>query len=175
VLSGSPRKGANTDILASAFVEGAESAGKTVKLFRVADMRISGCLACERCFTDKGVCIQKDDMTQIINALYQIDTLVFASPVYHTSVTAQLKLAIDRFFVGENHPFPIKRAALLLTCFQKTAEAAGAKGAVDLYKNLSKYKGWENYGIIIAPGLDGKHDIKGREELKQAKQLGCNI
>lgn len=33
VLSGSPRKGGNTDRLAVSFIEGAESAGKSVTLF----------------------------------------------------------------------------------------------------------------------------------------------
>ena len=173
VLSGSPRKGANTDTLAAAFAEGAELAGKKVKLFRTADMRIGGCLGCEYCYTDKGVCAQKDDMLQITNALYQADALVMASPVYHASVTAQLKLAIDRFFVGVNKPFPIKRTGLLMTCFQKNN--ASAMIAVDMYKGLTEYKEWENASIVIVNGLNGKEDIKGRVELEQARQLGHDI
>ena len=114
-------------------------------------------------------------MTQILNLLYKSDALVFASPVYHASVTAQLKSAIDRLFISVNKPFPIKQTALLLTCFQKTAEEGGAIMAVDFYKGFTEHKGWENAGIIIAPRLDGKHDIKGRAELEQAKQLGCDI
>jgi multimeric flavodoxin WrbA len=44
ILSGSPRKGGNTDHLAEAFVDGARSAGKQTVLFRVADLKIGGCL-----------------------------------------------------------------------------------------------------------------------------------
>ena len=51
ILSGSPRKGGNTDRLAAAFVEGAEAAGKSVTLFRVADMSIGGCRGCGYCFS----------------------------------------------------------------------------------------------------------------------------
>ena len=82
LLSGSPRKDGNTDKLASAFIEGAESSGKTVKTFRVADMKIGGCVGCKVCFKQGGVCVQKDDMTQIIDVLRKADTIVFASPVY---------------------------------------------------------------------------------------------
>ena len=88
LLSGSPRKGGNTDRLAAAFIEGAESAGKSVTLFRVADMKIGGCLGCGHCFEEKGVCVQKDDMVGILNALGKADTIVLASPVYYFSVTA---------------------------------------------------------------------------------------
>jgi multimeric flavodoxin WrbA len=82
LLSGSPRKGGNTDRLAVAFIEGAESAGKKVTLFRVADMTIGGCLGCDHCFKEKGVCVQNDDMIMILNALRKADAIVFASPIY---------------------------------------------------------------------------------------------
>ena len=62
LLSGSPRKGGNTDKLAGAFIKGAESAGKSVTLFRTADMTINFCIGCSHCFEEKGVCIHKDDM-----------------------------------------------------------------------------------------------------------------
>lgn len=57
VLSGSPRKGGNTDMLAAAFIEGAKSAGDHVTLFRTADLNIGGCLGCGHCSREKGMCI----------------------------------------------------------------------------------------------------------------------
>lgn len=44
VLSGSPRKGANTDIMVEAFAETAREAGHTVEVIRVAGKKIAGCL-----------------------------------------------------------------------------------------------------------------------------------
>jgi multimeric flavodoxin WrbA len=116
VLSGSPRKGANTDIMVSAFVDGAKSAGKNVIVFRPADMKIGGCLGCGHCFNEPGTCAQNDDMSQILDALKTVDALVLASPVYFWGVTAQLKLAIDRTFALLKAKTAIKRAAMLLTC-----------------------------------------------------------
>ena len=169
VLSGSPRKDGNTDKLAAAFVDGAESAGKSVKLFRAADMKISGCLGCGRCFEEPGVCVQKDDMTHILDALKTADALVLASPVYFWGVTAQLKLAIDRTFALLRAKTPIKRAALLLTCGSRV-------GATDLmFQTMCEFSGWENAGIIVESGLHDPDAIKGRDVLEKAKTLGREI
>ena len=173
LLSGSPRKGGSTDKLAAAFINGAESAGKSVTLFRVADMRIGGCLGCNHCFEEKGVCVQKDDMLQILDALRKADALVLASPVYYFGVTAQIKLAIDRTYALLSEKTPIKRAALLMTCGDSSVDAA--EGAVVMYKRILAYSKWEDAGIIIAAGLHEPDDIDGRDELTQARQLGAEI
>ena len=44
VLSGSPRKGANTDTMVEAFAETAREGGHTVEVIRVASKKIAGCL-----------------------------------------------------------------------------------------------------------------------------------
>ena len=174
VLSGSPRKGGNTDKLAAAFKEGAESAGKTVTLFRVADMNVSGCRACEYCFENKGVCIQQDDMAQIIEALRNADAVVWASPVYYFTMSAQLKLAIDRHYALVKEGMPIKRTALLMTCADDTIEVA--EGAIATFKQNAKYHNWEDAGILIVTGVHNVNDIDGREnELGQARKLGQEI
>jgi len=173
VLSGSPRKGGNTDTLVASFIEGAKSAGKTVTLFRTADMKIGGCLGCQFCFESKGVCVQKDDMPQILDALRKADALVFASPVYYFNVSAQLKPAIDRQYALVNEKTPIKRTALLLTCADDTADTAG--GAVSMYKLHAEYEKWDDAGIIIATGLEDKNDINRCSELAEAKKLGQEI
>ena len=52
VLSGSPRPEGNTERLASAFIDGAKSAGNNVRVFETADMKIGGCKGCEHCFKE---------------------------------------------------------------------------------------------------------------------------
>ena len=89
ILSGSPRKDAATDRLTAAFIEGAVGAGNAAACFRVADMNIGGCLGCGHCVKTHGVCVQKDDMARIIDALWKADVLALASPVYYFGVTAQ--------------------------------------------------------------------------------------
>ena len=173
ILSGSPRRNGNTDKLVTAFVDGAETAGKSVTLFHVADMKIGGCLGCGHCFEEKGVCVQKDDMPQILLALRKADALVLATPIYFFSVAAQLKLAIDRTYALMNDKAPIKKAALLMTCGNGGMRAA--EGAINIFKNMCLFSKWEEAGMILAQGLHAPDAIEGHEELEQAKSLGREI
>jgi multimeric flavodoxin WrbA len=173
LLSGSPRKDGNTDKLAAAFMEGAESAGKNVTLFRVADMKIGGCMGCNHCFEEKGVCVQTDDMSQILDAFRKADAVVFASPVYYWNVSAQLKLAIDRTYALISDKPPIQKAALLMTSGDR--EAKVAESAVTMYNNIRSFSKWEDAGVIVAGGLHGKDEIAGRGELEDARKLGAEI
>ena len=95
VLSGSPRKGANTDTMVEAFAETAREVGHTVEVIRVASKKIAGCLGCQYCFAHEGACVQKDDMADVIESLKDADMVVFASPIYWFDITAQEKAAID--------------------------------------------------------------------------------
>lgn len=173
LLSGSPRKGGNTDHLAEAFVDGARSAGKQTVLFRVADLKIGGCLGCGHCFKEQGVCVQKDDMLPILNALRKADALVLASPVYYFGVSAQLKLTIDRFFALLQEGMPVKRAALLMACGDDTDKAAAS--SIGMFRQICDYQKWEEAAIVVAPRLHNPGEIKGRPELEQARRLGESI
>ena len=98
MLNGSPRK-KNTTALIDAHVEGAQENGHEVEVLRVASMDIAGCKGCEYCHTKgEGACIRKDDMSQVIAAYKDADVVVFASPVYYFSMTAQIEAAIQRVY-----------------------------------------------------------------------------
>jgi multimeric flavodoxin WrbA len=170
VLSGSPRKDGNTIRLTEAFIEGAQAAGKEVSLFMVAGLQIGGCRGCGHCFKHHGVCVQRDDMPPILDALREADALVLASPVYYFGVTAQIKLAIDRCFALLEVGMPVTRAALLMTCGDSSAGAAAS--SIAMFRQICAYQKWEEAGIIIAPGLHTPGEIEGRAELEQAKRLG---
>ena len=169
VLSGSPRKGANSDTMVSAFVDGAKSAGKNVVVFRTADMKIGGCLGCGHCFIETGTCVQKDDMIAILDALKTADALVLASPVYFWDVTAQLKLAIDRTYALIRAKAPIKRAAMLLTCGSRVGVAD------QMFHTMCEFSDWENAGVLAESGLREPDAVKGREVLEKARALGRDI
>jgi NAD(P)H-dependent FMN reductase len=186
ILSGSPHKGGNTDQLVGAFSKGAEGSGKTVTLFRVAAMKIGGCLGCNYCFSHDGECIQKDDMPQILAALRTADTVVFASPIYHASVSAQLKAALDRTYAHKTAmppelvtkltgrmPDPWKKGVLLLTCASPDTEVAAA--SIAMYKAILSHSGREDGGIIVAGGVRDHGAIAGNPVLEQAENLGREI
>ena len=79
---------------------GAQEAGHTVFRFDAAFQELHPCRACERCHnTDKG-CIYKDGMEELNPHLLEADLVAFASPIYYYDWSAQLKLAIDRFYAN---------------------------------------------------------------------------
>ncbi len=95
ILSASPRKGGNSDILCDEFARGAAEAGNKTEKIRVADKKIGFCLACGHC-TGTHECVQKDDMGDILDKMVNADVIVLATPVYFYTMCAQMKTLIDR-------------------------------------------------------------------------------
>ena len=81
ILSASPRKGGNSDLLCGQFAKGAEEAGHQVEKIRVQEKKIAPCLACYGC-RGTGICVQRDDMAAILDKMVTADVLVLATPVY---------------------------------------------------------------------------------------------
>ena len=95
ILSGSPRKGGNSDTLCDEFMKGAIEAGNEVEKIFVAGKNIGYCKGCYAC-KDTGVCVIKDDMAEVLQKMLDADVIVLSSPVYFYSISAQLKAVIDR-------------------------------------------------------------------------------
>ena len=96
ILSGSPRKGGNSDILCDEFLRGAQDAGHKAEKIRAAEKKVAPCSGCYYCSTHGGACVHKDDMADILQKMIDADVIVLASPVYFYSISAQLKAVIDR-------------------------------------------------------------------------------
>lgn len=173
MLQGSPRTGANTSKLANAFVLGACEAGAEVTVFDVAHLNIGGCRGCNHCFKEVGVCVQKDDMPPLLDAIRSAEVVVLASPVYFFAVSAQIKTAIDRFYALLSESIPVRKAVLLLTCGDDDASVADP--SLGMFEHIVAYQKWENAGVVLATGLHDSKDIDGRPELEQARQLGLTI
>ena len=166
VLNGSPRKGTTTAMV-QAFREGAEAAGHVVEEYQVGKMKIAGCLACEYCHTKgEGACIQKDDLEKILPAYKEADMIVFASPIYYFTMSAQIEAAIQRVYcIGK--PLKAKNAALLLT--------SGSPGVYDSaiaqFKGYTAYTGIEAAGVITSNGEENGSEAKLNEVRDFAKAL----
>ena len=61
MLSGSPRKGGNSDLLCDQFMLGAKEAGNQTEKIFLRDKKIGYCTGCETCY-DTHKCVQKDDI-----------------------------------------------------------------------------------------------------------------
>ena len=82
IISGSKRKGGNTDTLAQSFEEGAKL-HNTVEIISVHDYKIRACTGCNYCFkNEEHNCKKNDKMNYIYKKLSEADIVVIASPVY---------------------------------------------------------------------------------------------
>lgn len=175
VLTGSPRKNGNSDLLADALIKGAQERGHSVTKLTTADKRIGGCTACNACFSKGRACVFDDDFNQLAPHLENADVLVFAAPLYWFTFPAQIKAAIDKFYafgVGER-PLPVKET-LLLTCGE-TDDVRDFDGLVLTYERMTGYMKWEDKGRIIVTGVNDKGDILKTNALAEAETLGKSI
>lgn len=172
VLTGSPRKGGNSDQLADAFIAGAQQAGHTVVKYATGDKQIKGCRACNTCFSKGTACSIPDDFNELAPLVENADMIAFATPLYWFSFPAQLKAAIDKFFsflIGQK-TLKIKKAVLLVCAGDKNE--AGFEGIVTTYKLITGHMGWKDSGTILVPGLMAKDDILKTDGLIRAEKLG---
>ena len=86
IISSSPRKDGNSEVLCDRFAKGASEAGHKVEILTLRDKRIAPCKACYACM-ESHTCVVKDDMEAIFPKLVEADTVVLASPVYFYSVS----------------------------------------------------------------------------------------
>ena len=91
----SPRRGGNTETLMQEALEAASAEGAETKLITVAGKKISPCDGCEACKAT-GECRIDDDMQEIYRKFTQADGVIFGTPVYYMTVTAQAKIVMDR-------------------------------------------------------------------------------
>ena len=95
VISASPRKGGNSDVLCDEFINGAQQAGHKAEKIFLRNFKVNYCTGCGVC-NSTHKCVQKDDMAEIMDKMVNADVIVFATPVYFYTMDAQLKTLIDR-------------------------------------------------------------------------------
>lgn len=174
VLTGSPRKGGNTDKLADAFTAGARQAGHLVTRYATADKDIKGCSDCKACQANAGVCVISDDFSTLAPLVEQADLVAFVTPLYWFSFPAQLKAAIDRcysLFLG-NRPLKDKECVLIAGCGDSEAAFAGM---VKSYQLIAEFLNWRDRGMVLVPELHDKDAVLKTAGLQKAETLGQNI
>ena len=168
VLNGSPHPAGPTSDMVSAFTAGAQEAGHEVKEFKVAHMNIRGCMACEYCQTKKkGICAQKDDMQEIYPEILSADMVVFASPVYYFTLSAQLQAAIHRTY-AIGIPGNVRKVALIMSSGSKYVYGAAI---TQYFQSIVEYWGVVNAGIFTANGRQNKSKKKRKELYDFGKSL----
>ena len=82
IISTSLRGGSNSDILANECAKRAKEVGHDVELLSLKGKDIKyciGCLSCQR----TGMCVQKDDIADIMAKVKNAEVIVYATPIYY--------------------------------------------------------------------------------------------
>lgn len=175
VLTGSPRKGGNSDQLADAFISGAKRAGHTVTKYATAEKTIKGCRACNACFSKGKACVFDDDFNELASLVEQAEVIVFAMPLYWFSFPVQIKAAIDKFysFMFAGRKLKIEQSVLIV-CGEDDREA-GFEGLVRSYELMVEYLEWKDAGRIVLTSVNEKGDVLKTDGLERAEKLGESI
>ena len=173
VISASPRKGGNSDVLCDEFIKGAQQAGhKTEKIF-LRNFKVNYCTGCGVC-NSTHKCVQKDDMADILNKMVEADVIVFATPVYFYSMDGQMKTLIDRT-VPRYTEMTDKDFYFILT--------AADTDKANLFRTMETFRGFtedclegaREAGIIYGTGAWQIGEIKNTPAYHQAYEMGKKV
>lgn len=145
LVNASPRKNGNCAVIVQKLAE--ELKNEAVEIFDLNQKTVKPCLACGACKTkETAMCVQKDDMRELIDKLDACDAFVLLTPIYFGQINGPAKTWIDRLYCFFNPAKPMasmatkrgKKAALICPCgagpvetYQKYAqETAGSFGIV---------------------------------------------
>jgi multimeric flavodoxin WrbA len=170
VLSGSPRKGGNSDTLCDQFIKGIEQSGHIAAKIYLRDCKIGHCNACYAC-KKSGICVQKDDMTDILQQIIDADVIVLATPVYFYSMDGQMKTLIDRTLPRYTE---IKDKEFYFI-------ATAADGKSEMERTIDSLRGFTDClprakvkGVIYGAGAWQLGDIHGSKAMSEAYETGKN-
>ena len=172
ILSGSPRKGGNSDTLCDQFMAGASEAGHNVEKIWVPGEKIAPCLGCGHCQSHAGECVQKDAMADILQKMVEADVLVLASPVYFYSVNAQIKALIDRTVARYTE---IKKKGMYYIITAADSDISRMERAIECFRGFAFcLEGSVEKGVVYGVGAWNKGEIKALPSMAQAYEMGKN-
>ena len=173
ILSSSPRKGGNSETLASAFAKGATDAGHQVETVYLREKNYGFCKGCFACLK-LGHCVIKDDAAEITEKMHDADVLVFVTPVYYYSVSGQMKTMLDRANPLFDTDYAFSKAYLLATAAEDEPETVeGAEKAVQGWVDC--FERCELAGTVFAGGVNDVGDIAGHPALEEAYETGKQV
>ena len=173
VLSASPRKGGNSDLLCDQFILGAQEADNQTEKIFFRDKEINYCLACDICKGNGGICDQEDDMAEVMDKMIKADVIVMATPVYFYTMNAQMKTLIDRTY-SQYTELTNKEMYFIITAAVPRKEA--------LQRTIEGFRGFtlvldgaKEMGIIYGTGAWNIGDIKGSSAMREAYEMGKTV
>lgn len=173
ILSGSPRKGGNSDLLCDEFLRGALDAGNQAEKIFLGSKRISPCRACYYCKKSGGKCAIRDDMEEILDKMQAADVIVMSSPVYFYSISAQMKAVIDRC-VARWEDIPDKEFYFIMTAAEDSDTVMDC--TLECFRGFAScLDGAREMGVLEGKGVYELGEIKGTRYLQDAYEMGRGV
>lgn len=170
VISSSPRKNGNSDLLCHAFAAAAREAGNDVEEVALRDLDVRSCRACYACF-GTGSCVQGDDMAELLGKIDAADALVVASPTYFLTMCGPLKVMIDRL-LPKWRDLGGKDVYLVVTGHDgRTGLARAADDLRAIFENL----GDSVRGVVWGERVWQKGEVIGTPAMEEARALGAGL
>jgi multimeric flavodoxin WrbA len=170
VLSASPRREGNSDILCDRFIQGAEEAGNQTEKIFLKDKNINYCDACDSCLENQGICVKDDDMVEILDKMIKADVIVMATPVYFYTMNAQMKTVIDRTYPKYTS---IRNKEIYLITTAAVKDKNAIERTIEGFRGFtSLLSGVKEKGIIYGTGAWQIGDIKGSPAMTEAYEMG---
>jgi multimeric flavodoxin WrbA len=175
ILFGSPRKDGNTRQLMDAITEVIKREKGDVRVLYLNDMNIRPCQACRKC-ADTGICRINDDMKDVHKYVRESDTVVFATPVYWSGPSAQMKLVMDRSVAFLDNEFKSrvqgKKGVVLLSCGDEAEEMCTP--SLEMFRKTFEGLGIIHAGHVVATGCDGKGVVSAKA-LEKASEVAASL
>ena len=177
-FNGSPRKNGNTYHMLKMVLEEVEKEGIETELVQVGGTKISPCLACMKCFTNKDKkCVQKNDIVnEMFVKMMEADAIVIGSPTYFAGVTPEIKAFMDRTFylaIANGRVFRQKLGAAVAA--ERRAGAVSVVDTINHYFGISgMYSAGSRYWNLGIGRAEGEV-VKDEEGVDTMRQLGQNI
>lgn len=171
IISSSPRENSNSYNLCLAFQKGAEESGHSVELVKLKTQKIGFCIGCYSCHKT-GKCFQNDDGNVLAEKILGADVVVLATPVYFYTMSAQLKVCLDRL-TPIYEQLEGKEVYIFATAWDPDTKnleitAESIRGATrDCWGAVEK-------GVLLVGGVDKPGDVLTKSEYDTAYKMGKN-
>ncbi len=168
IISSSPSKGGNSDLLCDEFLRGAKDAGHEAEKVFLNDLDIQF-LRIKDDYTDRNLEIN-DDAPKVVAKMIEADVIVMATPIYNDNMCGQMKTMMDRVFERESE---VKNKEFY---FIMTAGGSNTGCALLGFRNFIRYlPGSKEKGVIQGTGIHLKGTVKGKPVMKEAYEMGKNV
>ena len=185
-ITGSPRRGGNSETLAKAILAGAAEQGHQTQAVFLRSYDFGSCLGCERCRKAKACTGLLDGMQLIYPLIQEAKGLVLISPVHNYNVSALTKAFIDRLYCfyefAQERPGPWSsrlagqnRKALIASAAEQNGEE-GLGVVMPAMRLPLEALGYEVMGELIAPGVFPAGMVKKDQAvMTRARTLGSQL